>query len=174
MPEKKTSNAVPAAPKEQPQQINPAPAPVELKQPRRAKPNSFKRSEMVEVRFTHYLEADDTFEDCLRPDFWTTVSDRIMAMSHLTAINKFHGWEAEFRIINVANKLVKLVPLRLTKWETQVTDSDVERLKSNYRKETRADGWRVIDDNGNQLISGLGSEKEAQAFIDQLVKNVAA
>ena len=171
---KKTSSAVPAAPKDQPEQIKEDNPPAVLKQPSHARTKGFRRSEMVEVRWTQELEIDDTFEDCLRPDFWTHVADRITTMSHITVINKLRGWEGELRVLQVANKMVKVVPLSHTIWESVFISDDAERLKKRYRVQSRADGWRVIDTDGNQMIAGLGSEKEAEAFIDQLVHNIAA
>ena len=171
---KKQSNAVPAAPKEE---MNPEARikPTDLTQVSRAKPMSFRRSEVVEVRYTHYCEPGDDFDAVLKPDYWSHVADRITVMSHITVINKINGWEAELRVLQVANKLVKVVPLRMTQWEDVVTSADdINRLKSNYRVETRGDGWRVVDSDGNQLIAGLGSEKEAYSFIDQMLQNVAA
>lgn len=170
---KKKSNAVPAAPKEEPQKIEAA-APVELKQPLRAKPNLFKRSEVVEVRYTLYAEPATTVADAQQPDFWTHVSDQIMPMAHITVINKAHGWEQEYRVLQVANKLVKVAKLRETFWGDAAGTEEIDRLKARYSAQHRADGWRVIDSDGNQIGAGFGSEAEAHKFIEQLVTSIAA
>lgn len=171
---KKKSNAVPAAPKENPEAIAQPATTVELKQPLRAKPAAFRRSEVVEVRYTLYAEPETTVLDPSMPDFWTHVSDSIMPMAHITVINKAHGWEQEYRVLQVANKLVKVTKLRETHWGAAAGTEEVDRLKARYITQHRSDGWRVVDTDGNQIAAGLGSEVEAQNFINQLVTSVAA
>lgn len=171
---KKKSNAVPAAPKDEPEKLNPTPVPTELKQALRAKPKDFRRSEVVEVRYTHYAEPVTTLQDALKPDFWAHVSDQIMPMSHITVINKAVGWEAQLRVLQVANKLVKVALLSAVEWDGKAGSEEVDRLKSRYSVQHRSDGWRVTDTDGNQIAAGLGSEAEAQKFIEQLVTSIAA
>lgn len=172
---KKKSNAVPAAPKDNPEAaVKDQTAPVELKQPLRAKPKDFRRSEVVEVRQTLYAEPATNLVDPLQPDFWTHVSDMIVPMSHITVINKAEGWEQEYRVLQVANKLVKVAKLRETHWGDRAGSEEFDRLKARYSTQYRSDGWRVTDTDGNQVAAGLGSEAEAQKFIDQLVMSMAA
>ncbi len=170
---KKKSNAVPAAPKEEPQKIEAA-APVELKQPLRAKSKDFKRSEVVEVRYTLFAEPETSVHDAMQPDFWTHISDQILPMAHITVINKAHGWEQEYRVLQVANKLVRVAKLRENHRGSAAGTEELDRLRARYTVQHRSDGWRAIDSDGNQIGAGFGSEDEAKKFIEQLITSIAA
>lgn len=175
---KTTSSAVPAAPKADAPPLQPAfegNKDAVAKQEPRAMPKDFKRSEVNEVRYTHYCAPETTPDDVSKPAYWAHVADTMMAMSHITVINRAHGWEMHLRVLQISNKLVKTAQLGLHHWgQTNVASAEIDKLKSQYRIEHRSDGWRVIDSSGNQLIAGLQSEQEAIKFRDQLLDSMAA
>lgn len=177
MPNTKTS-AVPAAQKADAAPLQPAfegNKEAVAKQEPRCMPKDFRRSEVVEVRHTHYCEASTTREDVLKPAYFAHVADTIMAMSHITVINRTHGWEMHLRVLQISNKLVKIAVLGEHQWgDTSVSTIEIDNLRRQYRVENRSDGWRVVDSNGNQIVAGLQSEDEARKFVNQLLDNIAA
>jgi hypothetical protein len=173
MADKSKSSAVPGPVKED----KPLAAAFPLngaRQTPRAKQMSFKRAEVVEVQWVHRAEASDTIDDVKQPDYWTNVSMTVTPLSKITVINSAMGWEVHLRILAVNGKLVKVAVLDEIQWDTGVSGADISRLRDQYRCEHRSDGWRVVNTDGLQLISGLGSEAEAKKFVDGLLDSMAA
>jgi hypothetical protein len=171
---KKTSNAVPANPTAEAKQPEPAFAPAaEAKQLPTVSPSSFKQSEVLINEYTDKCAKHVTLQDVQRPEYWCHVAARVTKLSKITVINELAGWECYLRVISVGNQWLKVVLLGHVPWQVaERGEEDISELKKSYRIESRADGWRVIDPNGIQVMAGLSSEAEADKLLDATIRNM--
>ena len=133
-----------------------------------ARPNSLEVAQDSSITWRHYAPVGVTLEMCQRPDYWRNVlrevgQQRIVgrnAWNRIEILAEDGSWEAELRVISVADGLVSTRLLR--EWSEPVKPGRKASVPEGYTVEmVTGNGWRAVDPNGNVVASKLPVEDQA-------------
>ena len=146
-----------------------------------AKPGTLDNLNDASVTLRYFAPRGHTLEDCQRPDYWRAVirecgQQRVPnrhAWNKIEILAEDGSWEAELRILSVAEGLVHT--RLLWDWKQAVTPGRVAKDPDGYVIEHIANnGWRVLDENGTEVAAKLTTRDAAVLAAKQHAKKVAA
>lgn len=137
-------------------------------------PAGAKNFELAEFRSPHFfvtIPHSDKLEDILKPEYWANhaTNGKVQPRALMTCIDEHLRWEASLRVLQRGPTFLRVALIHHVEYDVAVRgDAEIESLRVKYRVEARGqNGWRVVDPNNNELISGLTDEKEANAYLDK-------
>lgn len=133
-----------------------------------ARPGSLEVVGDASVSWRYIAPAGDTLEMCQRPDYWKHHTrelgqQRVLgrnAWNRIEIICEDGTWEAELRVISVADGLVNTRLLR--EWRAATKPGRKPTVPAGYVVEHIANnGWRVLDPDRQIIAANISIEEEA-------------
>lgn len=133
-----------------------------------ARPNTLDMAIDASVTWRYLAPAGHTLEMCQAPDYWKHCvrelnQQRVLgrhAWNKIEIIAEDGTWEAELRVINVADGLVNTRLLR--EWRAPVKLGRKPAVPEGYTVEHIANnGWRVLDPDRQIIAANISIEEEA-------------
>ncbi len=150
---------------------NPSPAPKMEEVQNKTCPNThnvFQSASHVEFRYMVQIPPDDTLEDICKPSYWAHHAARVTPKALLTCIDKHLRWEADLRVLEAGRNFLRVAVIRHVEYKVKtVGDADLQKIKEKHTIESNGqNGWRVLDDQNNILVSGLATRDMAEQYLD--------
>lgn len=133
-----------------------------------ARPGSLEVAHDASVTWRYIAPAGHTLEMCQRPDYWRNLNrecsqQRVVgrhAWNKIEIIAEDGTWEAELRILSVADGLVSTRLIR--EWNAPSKPGKKPVLPEGYKIEhLPSNGWRALDPNGLPIATNLPIEDDA-------------
>ena len=145
-----------------------------------ARPGSLEDARDASIVWRYIAPAGVTLEMCQRPDYWRNVvkecgMQRVgqrHAWNRIEIIAEDGTWEADLRVISAVDGLVQTRLLR--EWHTPARPGRKPLPPEGYIVEhIPANGWRVLDPNGQEIAGKLPVEDDAVRAAAQHAKRAA-
>lgn len=133
-----------------------------------ARPGALENAADAAITWRYIAPAGHTLDMCQRPDYWRNVTrecgqQRVVgrhAWSRIEIIAEDGTWEAELRILTVANGLVHTRLLR--EWTAPQKPGRKPNVPDGYTVEhITGNGWRALDPNGAPVAVNQTTEDDA-------------
>lgn len=146
-----------------------------------ARPGSLEVVNDASITWRYFAPSGITLADVQRPDYWRNVlrevgQQRIVgrnAWNKIEILAEDGSWEAELRILSVADGLVQTRVIR--EWSQPAKPGRKPGAPEGYVIEhIPNNGWRVLDPNGQPVASKLSNEEDANRAAASHSKKAAA
>jgi hypothetical protein len=133
-----------------------------------ARPGSLENAGDAAVTWRYLAPGGHTLEMCQRPDYWRNCSrevgqQRVLgrhAWNRIEIISEDGTWEAELRVLSVANGLVQTRLLR--EWTAPQKPGRKPNVPDGYKVEhISGNGWRALDAHGAPVVVNQTTEDDA-------------
>ena len=120
------------------------------------------------ITYRYTAPVGHTLDMCLRPDYWTHLTRELGAQrvesrhayNRIEILAEDNSWEAELRVLSVADGLVHTRCIR--EWTAPAKPGRKPSLPDGYKVEhVPGNGWRALDANGGVIVGKLATEEDA-------------
>ena len=120
----------------------------------------------VEKRYVIELPNDHTLQDCLRPDYWKTVTEKISRLAVITVLGGADDLDVDLRCIDKGNSFAIMRVIRMM----TANDESSPELQVGQRRVEYRPGfeWCVIGHDNGILRHNFASQILAQECLRKL------
>lgn len=146
---------------EPPKPVEPAPAAVAIKGPRRILPSRFKQAEEIRAIWAICPEEGTQFEDILKPDYWGHISERLRPTSRVEVHPDDGSYYAEIYIRSVGKQVAQVALIRKIEFDQAKASAASDDHKVVWKGPIMK--WAVVRSADEKAVVHSGFENKDAA-----------